>query len=126
MTVYLAIALGGSLGAVSRYWVSSKTYLWLGTEFPYGTLMVNISGSFIMGFLAIFLSEKIELPEEIKFALLVGFLGSYTTFSTFALDGLQAFQNGAFMKVALYILISVTGSLLGVWMGYLGARLLMR
>ena len=126
MTVYLAIALGGSLGAVSRYWVSSKTYLWLGTEFPYGTLMVNISGSFIMGFLAILLSEKIELPEEIKFALLVGFLGSYTTFSTFALDGLQAFQNGAFMKVALYILISVFGSLLGVWMGYLGARLLMR
>ncbi|MCP4076614.1 MAG: fluoride efflux transporter CrcB [Gammaproteobacteria bacterium] len=126
MTVYLAIALGGALGAVSRYWVSSKTYLWLGTEFPYGTLMVNISGSFIMGCLAIILSEKIELPEEIKFALLVGFLGSYTTFSTFALDGLQAFQNGAFMKVALYILISVTGSLLGVWMGYLGARLLMR
>lgn len=126
MTLYLAIALGGSLGAVSRYWVSAKTYLWLGTEFPYGTLMVNISGSFIMGFLAIVLTEKIELPEEIKFALLVGFLGSYTTFSTFALDGLQALNNGAIMKVVLYILISVFGSLLGVWMGYLGARLLMR
>lgn len=126
MTVYLAIALGGSLGAVSRYWVSSRTYLWLGTEFPYGTLMVNITGSFVMGFLAIVLSEKIELPEEIKFALLVGFLGSYTTFSTFALDGLQALSNGALMKVAMYILISVFGSLLGVWMGYIGARLLMR
>ncbi len=126
MTVYLAIALGGSLGAVSRYWVSSKTYLWVGTEFPYGTLMVNISGSLVMGFLAIVLSEKIELPEEIKFALLVGFLGSYTTFSTFALDALQAIQNGALLKVAVYILISVFGSLLGVWMGYLGARLLMR
>ena len=126
MTVYLAIALGGSLGAVSRYWVSSKTYLWVGTEFPYGTLMVNVSGSLVMGFLAIVLSEKIELPEEVKFALLVGFLGSYTTFSTFALDALQAIQNGALLKVALYILISVFGSLLGVWMGYLGARLLMR
>ncbi|MBT3204375.1 MAG: fluoride efflux transporter CrcB [Gammaproteobacteria bacterium] len=126
MTVYLAIALGGSLGAVSRYWVSSKTYLWVGTEFPYGTLMVNVSGSLVMGFLAIVLSEKIELPEEVKFALLVGFLGSYTTFSTFALDALQAIQNGALLKVAVYILISVFGSLLGVWMGYLGARLLMR
>jgi CrcB protein len=126
MTVYLAIALGGSLGAVSRYWVSSKTYLWVGTEFPYGTLMVNVSGSLVMGFLAIVLSEKIELPEEVKFALLVGFLGSYTTFSTFALDALQAIQNGALLKVAVYILISVFGSLLGVWMGYLGARLLNR
>ena len=126
MTVYLAIALGGSLGAVSRYWVSSKTYLWTGTEFPFGTLMVNISGSLIMGFLAIILTEKMEISETLKFALLVGFLGSYTTFSTFALDALQALQNGAIMKVAVYVLISVFGSLLGVWMGYLSARLLMR
>ena len=126
MTVYLAIALGGSLGAVSRYWVSSKTYLWAGTELPFGTLMVNISGSLVMGFLAVILTEKIQISEELKFALLVGFLGSYTTFSTFALDALQAIQNGAIMKVAVYILISVFGSLLGVWMGYLSARLLMR
>ena len=126
MTLYLAIALGGSLGAVSRYWVSTKTYLWLGTELPYGTLMVNISGSFIMGFLAILLSEKIQLPEEVKFALLIGFLGSYTTFSTFALDGLQALNNGAILKAVIYVLLSVFGSLLGVWMGYISARLLMR
>ena len=126
MTVYLAIALGGSLGAVSRYWVSSKTYLWAGTELPFGTLMVNISGSLVMGFLAVILTEKIQISEELKFALLVGFLGSYTTFSTFALDALQAIQNGAIMKVVVYILISVFGSLLGVWMGYLSARLLMR
>jgi len=87
---------------------------------------VNISGSLVMGFLAIILTEKFEISEELKFALLVGFLGSYTTFSTFALDALQALQNGAIMKVAMYILISVFGSLLGVWMGYLSARLIMR
>ena len=126
MTVYLAIAFGGALGAVSRYWVSARTYLWLGTEFPFGTLMVNISGSLLMGFLALLLTEKISLPEELRFALLVGFLGSYTTFSTFALDGLQALQNGAMMKVAMYVLLSVGGSLLGVWMGYLGARMLLK
>lgn len=126
MSVYLAIALGGSLGAVSRYWVSSKTYMWVGTDFPFGTLMVNVSGSLVMGFLAIVLTEKVEISEQLRFALLVGFLGSYTTFSTFALDALQALHNGAFMKVAVYVLLSVFGSLLGVWIGYLSARLLIR
>lgn len=126
MTIYLAIALGGALGAVSRYWVSSTIYQWLGTDFPYGTLMVNVSGSMVMGFLAVLLTEKMSLPEEVRFALMVGFLGSYTTFSTFALDGLQWLHNGAVVKVAAYIVISVFGSLLGVWIGYLGARLLLR
>jgi fluoride exporter len=126
MTVYLAIAVGGSLGAVCRYWVSSSTYAWLGTDFPFGTLMVNVSGSIMMGFLALLLTEKIAVSEEFKFAILVGFLGSYTTFSTFALDGLNWLHNGAFMKVATYMLISVFGSLLGVWLGYLGARFIMR
>lgn len=126
MSIYIAIALGGSIGAVCRYWVSTTTYAWLGTDFPFGTLMVNVSGSFLMGFLAIMLSEKFAVSEEVKFALLVGFLGSYTTFSTFALDGLQWLQNGAVLKVAAYILMSVFGSLLGVWMGYLGARMLIR
>ena len=114
------------MGAVSRYWVSAKTYLWLGSDFPFGTLMVNVSGSFMMGLLAIFFSEKVDLPEELRFALLVGFLGYYTTFSTFALDGLQALNNGAFMKMGLYVLLSVGGSLLGVWMGYVAARMLLR
>jgi CrcB protein len=126
MTIYLAIALGGSLGAVCRYWVSSSTYNWLGTDFPFGTLMVNVSGSFLMGFLVILLTEKLSVSEELKFALLVGFLGSYTTFSTFAMDGLNWMNNGAVIKVAVYVLVSVFGSLLGVWMGYLGARLLIR
>lgn len=126
MSVYLAIAFGGSLGAVSRYWVSSRTYLWLGSEFPFGTLMVNVTGSFLMGLLAIILTEKIAAPDELRFALLVGFLGSYTTFSTFALDGLQALNNGLMLKFSMYVLISVTGSLAGVWMGSLAARLLLR
>jgi CrcB protein len=126
MSVYLAIAFGGSLGAVSRYWVSSRTYLWLGSEFPFGTLMVNVTGSFLMGLLAIILSEKIAVPNELRFALLVGFLGSYTTFSTFALDGLQALNNGLMLKFSMYVLISVTGSLAGVWMGSLAARLILR
>ncbi|MDJ0881537.1 MAG: fluoride efflux transporter CrcB [Gammaproteobacteria bacterium] len=126
MTTYFAIALGGAFGAVCRFWISTSTYRWLGTDFPFGTLMVNISGSFLMGFLVIVLTEKWSLSEELKMALLVGFLGSYTTFSTFAMDGLNALNNGAILKVSAYVLISVFGSLLGVWVGYLGARLLFR
>ncbi len=126
MTLYLAIAAGGSLGAVCRYWVSTHTYAWLGSGFPYGTLMVNVSGSLLMGFLSVLLTQRLALPEEVKLALLVGFLGSYTTFSTFALDGLAALQQGAVTKVTVYVLVSVFGSLLGVWLGWLGARLLVR
>ncbi len=120
--LYLSIALGGALGALCRYWVSSRTYAWLGADFPFGTLLVNVSGSMAMGFLVIVFSEKLALAEELKFAILVGFLGSYTTFSTFALDSLQWLHNGAVMKVAIYVLSSVVGSLLGVWIGYLAAR----
>jgi len=126
MTLYLAIAAGGSLGAVCRYWVSTHTYAWLGSGFPFGTLMVNVSGSLLMGFLSVLLTQRLALPEEVKLALLVGFLGSYTTFSTFALDGLNGLQQGALAKVAAYVLASVFGSLLGVWLGWLGARLLVR
>ncbi len=126
MTLYLAIAIGGALGAVCRYWVSTSTYAWLGAGFPYGTLMVNVSGSFAMGFMVIMLSDRLAIPEELKLALLVGFLGSYTTFSAFALDSLNSLQNGAVIKVGLYILLSVTGSLLGVWLGYLGGKFLVK
>ena len=126
MSLYLAIALGGSFGAVCRYWVSTTCSLWLGTDFPYGTMIVNISGSFVMGFLVIMLTEKIVMPEAVRLALIVGFLGSYTTFSTFALDSMQSLNSGAFLKVTAYIMISVLGSILGVWLGNLSARLLMR
>jgi CrcB protein len=126
MTLYLAIAAGGSLGAVCRYWVSSQTYALLGTGFPFGTLMVNVTGSMLMGFLSILLAQRLALPDEVRMALLVGFLGSYTTFSTFALDGLQALHQGAWVKVVVYVLASVFGSLLGVWLGWLGARLIVR
>jgi CrcB protein len=126
MSIYLAIALGGSLGAVCRYWVSTSTYAWLGAGFPWGTLMVNVTGSFVMGLLTVVLSEKLSVAEEVRFALIVGFLGSYTTFSTFALDVLNSASGESMLKVGSYILFSVAGSLVGVWVGFAGARLFLR
>lgn len=122
MNIWLAIALGGAGGAMSRYWVMTQTKQWLGNDFPYGTLMVNVTGSFVLGFLSILLVQKLQVPEAMKLAILVGFLGSFTTFSTFSMDVLNAYLAGYSVKALAYIISSVLTSLLGVWLGYLFAK----
>ncbi len=122
MSIYLAIAAGGSLGAVSRYWMSASTYQWLGQGFPYGTLMVNLLGSLVMGFLSVLLVHRFHVSEEIRIGLLAGFLGSFTTFSTFAMDTLQLAGNEALLKAIIYILFSVVLCILGAWAGLIVAK----
>ena len=122
MSIYLAIAAGGSLGAVSRYWMSASTYQWLGQGFPYGTLMVNLLGSLVMGFLSVLLVHRFHVSEEIRIGLLAGFLGSFTTFSTFAMDTLQLAGNEAMFKAIIYILFSVMLCILGAWIGLITAK----
>lgn len=122
MSIYLAIAAGGSLGAVSRYWMSASTYQWLGQGFPYGTLMVNLVGSLAMGFLSVLLVHRFHVSEEIRIGLLAGFLGSFTTFSTFAMDTLQLAGNEAMFKAIIYILFSVMLCILGAWAGLFVAK----
>ncbi len=122
MSIYLALAVGGSLGAISRYWVSATSYHWLGQNFPYGTLLVNLLGSVAMGFLSVLLVHRFQVSEEIRIGLLAGFLGSFTTFSTFAMDSLHLAGNGALLKAASYIALSVFFCLLGAWAGLVTAR----
>jgi CrcB protein len=122
MSIYLAIALGGSLGAMSRYWMTSSTYQWLGLGFPYGTLTVNLLGSLVMGFLWVLLLQRFEVSDELRHGLLVGFLGSFTTFSTFALDVLHLTTGDEILKAILYILLSVLLCILGAWAGLVAAR----
>ena len=122
MSIYIAIAVGGSLGAVSRYWVSSTTYQWLGQGFPYGTLAVNLLGSLVMGFLSVLLVHRFHVSEEIRIGLLAGFLGSFTTFSTFAMDTLHLASNEALLKAIIYILFSVLFCIIGAWGGLVAAR----
>jgi len=123
MSIYFAVAIGGSLGAVSRYWVSTTTYRWLGLEFPYGTLMVNLSGSLAMGFLSVLLIHRFNISEDLRIGLLAGFLGSFTTFSTFAIDTLQlADDNNTLFKAIAYILLSVLLCVLGAWAGLVTAK----
>ncbi len=122
MSIYFAIALGGSLGAISRYWVSTTTYSWLGSNFPYGTLMVNVTGSLVMGFLTVVLVERFDVSDEVRLGLIIGFLGSFTTFSAFSMDTIHWIESGAVIKALVYILVSVIACVLGAWAGLISAK----
>ena len=122
MSIYIAIAVGGSLGAMSRYWVSMTTYQWLGQHFPHGTLLVNLLGSLAMGFLSVLLVHRFQVSDEIRVGLLAGFLGSFTTFSTFAMDTLHLAASDAVLKAAFYVLASVVLCILGAWAGLAAAK----
>ncbi len=120
MANWFAIGLGGALGALSRYALSLRIYAWLGRDFPWGTLGVNVLGSFLMGFLVILMTSRLPLEEPLRNGLLVGFLGALTTYSTFAMDKLQLLQQGAYLKAGSYMLASMlaclTAIIFGTWL----------
>jgi CrcB protein len=124
MSRYLLIGLGGLLGANARFIVTMWTANKWGGAFPYGTLVINLSGSFILCFLAMALSERWIAHPSLRLALMVGFLGSYTTFSAFSLESLQLIQNGALWPSFIYVCGSVIGGGLAGYVGLLLGRLL--
>ena len=111
MNTYIAIAIGGAFGAISRYWVSESMEKVNGTGFPLGTFSVNLLGSFLIGVLFVIFAEKLELAHEWRPLLVVGFLGAMTTFSAFSLDTLLLFQQGHYNTALFYIFSSVTACL---------------
>ena len=115
----LVIMLGGAVGAVARFIVSTKITEKLGNSFPYGTLTVNMIGSFMMGFLAIILVERMQLDPLYRLGIFVGFLGAFTTFSTFSMETLNLFEEGMPARALLNIFSSVLFSVLAVWLGVL-------
>ncbi|MEE9445167.1 MAG: fluoride efflux transporter CrcB [Cocleimonas sp.] len=119
-----AIMLGGGLGAVARFFVSTSINERVAGHFPYGTLLVNVIGSFLMGFLAMWLVEHLTLNPLIRLAVFVGFLGAFTTFSTFSMETLNLFEEGMAVRALLNMLLNVTLSVLAVWLGVLAGKLL--
>jgi CrcB protein len=113
----LAIASGGALGALGRFALSSGVYRLLGRDFPWGTLAVNVIGSFLMGLLYVLFLDRLIAPPELRAATLVGFLGAFTTFSTFSMETLVLVEQGFFVKASLNILASVLLCLLACWLG---------
>lgn len=118
----LAIALGGSVGAVARFLVANGIYDLLGRGFPHGTLFVNVSGCFLMGLLTELMLQRFAVAVEYRAAILIGFLGAYTTFSTFALETLYLFEEGSQLKALLNIFLSSVLCVAGVWFGLVWGR----
>ena len=125
MYTYLAIAFGGALGALSRYWLTVSIERFNSTGFPLGTFVVNLLGSFLIGLLYIILMEKLSVADQWRPVLITGFLGAMTTFSTFSLDALLLFQQGQYNTALFYVLSSVMICIFAAYVGMQIARMLL-
>lgn len=122
MLQVVAIAGGGAIGALTRFWVSSGVYRLMGRDFPWGTLVVNVIGSFLMGFLFVLFIERLAAAPEWRAAVLVGFLGALTTFSTFSVETLTLIEQGFLLKAFLNMTVSVWVCVLVCWVGFILGR----
>lgn len=110
------------MGALMRYYMSTWVYARLGSDFPYGTLAVNVLGSLIMGLLYVLFVERLDLDPVWRAALMVGLLGAFTTFSTFSLETLNLIENREHIRALLNILLSVVLCIVAAWAGVLAGR----
>ena len=124
MITYLWIALGSALGGVARYGASSLIAGWFGQTFPWGTLLVNISGSFVIGFFASLTGPdgRVMVAPDMRQFVMVGICGGYTTFSSFSLQTLTLVQQGEMLQAGANIGGSVVLCLAAVWLGYAAAQ----
>jgi CrcB protein len=122
MRMILAVALGSATGGVARFLLSAWIQQRAATSFPYATLLVNLSGSLLMGFLATWTFETAGTSAEMRALLTTGLCGGYTTFSTFSLEVIALAEEGAMARAAGYVALSVTLSVLAALLGVQGAR----
>ena len=122
LSKYMYIAVGGALGSIARFWVGSAVASRLGTKFPYGTFVINITACAIIGFSLTFLAKRTDLNPAWRFLAPVGFVGAYSTFSTYEWETLSTLRSGAFSMAALYAFSSLFLGLAAVWCGALIAE----
>jgi CrcB protein len=123
MIMVFAVGLGGAIGAVCRYLLSSGVTHVMGTQFPWGILLVNIIGGLAMGVIAETGAQSAQLSLELKTFLTTGILGGFTTFSAFSLDTALLIERGDMMNAALYVSGSVLGSIAALFAGLWAVRM---
>ena len=117
MQKYFLIAVGGALGSMARYWVGSMVASRMGTKFPYGTFVINITACVIIGFSLTLLARRVDINPVWRFLVPVGFIGAYSTFSTYEWETLSTLRSGAFFLASLYAVSSLILGLAAVWGG---------
>lgn len=120
MWMYIWLAIGGAMGTIARYWLSGVTARLVGETFPWGTLVINVTGSFVIGFFATLTGPdgRLYIPSEGRQFVLVGLCGGYTTFSSFSLQTLNLMNDGEWVLAGANIGLSVVLCLVAVWAGF--------
>lgn len=123
MAAYVWIAVGSALGGMARYWCSGFVAGWIGETFPWGTIFINILGSFVIGFFATLSGPdgRLLVTTEVRQFVMVGLCGGYTTFSSFSLQTLSLIRDGQWPAAGANIGLSVVLCLMAVWLGYIAA-----
>lgn len=116
------VGIGGFVGAIARYWLGSYIGGKMGIRFPYGTFVINISGSFLIGLILALLAERTHWNPNLRYLIPIGFIGAYTTFSTFEYETLRTVQDGQIWIAFLNISLSVVIGFAAVWAGVVAGR----
>ncbi len=124
MQKYLLIAAGGALGSIARYWVGSTVSGRMGARFPFGTLLVNITACLVIGFTLTYMGKRADLNPAWRYLFPIGFIGAYSTFSTYEWETLSTMRSGAFMLAGIYAIGSMVVGLAATWCGTALADLL--
>ncbi len=122
MLKYLMVGIGGSLGSVLRFWLGSYIGSKMGTRFPYGTFIINVTGSFLVGLVFALLTVKTQWSPNWRYLIPIGFIGGYTTFSSFEYETLRSIQDGQIELGLLYVASSVVVGFVAVWGGMVAGR----
>jgi fluoride exporter len=122
MNKYTMVGLGGFLGTIARFWLGGYVSERLGARFPYGTFVANMTGSFLIGLAVTILEEKADWNSNWRYLIPVGFIGAYTTFSTFEFETFQSFSDGEFLFAFLNVVLSVGIGFVCVWLGVITGR----
>jgi fluoride exporter len=122
MTKYLMVAIGGAFGSVLRFWVGGYVDNRLGTRFPTGTFIINVTASFLIGFVITLLGERTSWSPNWRYLIPIGFIGGYSTFSTFEYETFRVLQEGELLIAGLNVFLSVVVGFFSVWLGVITGR----